>query len=143
LRNSEKCKMAEIAEKRGRGRPRKSLALLRVLGAVNVTRHAERLADDAGEAPEQPLPKMPPEIKPWVMTFQYGRDYFQLLPEIGLKGNAVDDPKVRRAAREAWQRLGAKFLAAREPDPHGRTPWVLRKWGQPPPRCTHKPTAKC
>jgi hypothetical protein len=61
----ENTKMAEIGEKRGRGRPKKPLELLKVLNAVNVTRHRERLSGEI--AP--PAPKMPPEVEPWEITF--------------------------------------------------------------------------
>jgi hypothetical protein len=53
------------------------------------------------------------------------------LAVIGLKGDAVSDPKIRKAAKVAWQQYGVAFLAAREPDPHGRVPWAVRKWGDP------------
>jgi hypothetical protein len=128
-----KSKMAEqIAEKRKRGRPRKSLDAHRITGSLNVTRHAERLAAEVGEVATPPARRRPRELAPWAITFEYGTDYFRSLAEIGLVGHAIDDPKIRKAARDAWQRLGAEFLATREHDPHRDKPWALRKWGQPP-----------
>lgn len=53
-----------------RGRPPKPL--LRVLGAVNTTRHRERLAADAGEVVAPPSPKMQREIEPWAKVLATG-----------------------------------------------------------------------
>ena len=102
--------------------------LHRILNTVNTTRHHARLTGKV--AP--PAPEPPPEVIPWRATFEYGRDYFHGLDEIGLSGHAIDDAKVRKAAREAWQRYGAEFLRTREPNPHRDKPWALRKWGEPP-----------
>ena len=57
--------MAETREKHAGGRPRKSLHLLKVLGAINVTRHRERLT---GEIAPPPKPKQSPELEAWSVT---------------------------------------------------------------------------
>jgi hypothetical protein len=99
--------MAEVWEKRKRGRPRKSRDLLTVLGTLNSTR--ER-AWHTAESKPLPKPPLNPELDIWHMTFVCGYDFFHNLPEIGLRGDARVDPTVRRAAKAAWQRLGAAFM---------------------------------
>jgi hypothetical protein len=125
-------KMAEMSEKRGRGRPRKPRELLKILGTINSTREKQRVRL-VREALLQPRPEPSPELAPWRMTFECGYDFFSDLCDIGLDGDAIDDAKVRKLAREAWKRLGAEFLRTREPENYPeRPPWAMRQWGERP-----------
>jgi hypothetical protein len=63
------------------------------------------------------------EIEKWRMTFETGDDYFDNLDgidpftRVSLPGPARDKAERRyhRAARVAWQRLGRRFMATRQP----------------------------
>jgi hypothetical protein len=66
------------------------------------------------------------ELDSWGTLFECGHDYFS---ETGFANEA----DARAAAREVWQRLGAKFLARRRADtPEWReVPWALEQFGVP------------
>ena len=72
------------------------------------------------------------EANAWDSTFDCGRDFFEDLKGIDVQTDAYGVPDVD-AAREAWHRLGRRFLATRQPDPH-RVPWALETFGEPPAR---------
>jgi hypothetical protein len=66
------------------------------------------------------------ELDSWATLFECGHDYFS---ETGFKSEA----DAREAAREVWQRLGAKFLARRsaEASEWREVPWALERFGDP------------
>ena len=68
------------------------------------------------------------EVEAWSMLFECGYDYFNELG-FGYGGDAVEP--ARRAAPEAWRRLGAAFLTSR-PENVSEVPWALQKFGEPP-----------
>ena len=63
------------------------------------------------------------------MVFSSSYDYFADLKGIGVETDAYDRPD-RAAAEEAWHRLGARFLATRDPREQ-RAPWALQQFGEP------------
>src|SRR5262249_8593692 len=63
------------------------------------------------------------ELKAWATAFTFSWDFFGDLKHYGL----ADDKAVRRAAKAAWKRLGARFMATWEPTPARKTPWALDK----------------
>ncbi len=70
----------------------------------------------------------------WSDVFECQYDFFGELPSIGVKTDQYDlpDPKV---AAEAWQRLGAAFMAEWRSRPHHpdeSEPWALTTFGEPP-----------
>ena len=68
------------------------------------------------------------ELAGWKMKFQTGYDYFGDLPDLGLS----EEKLTRAQIRDAWQRLGAAFLAGWEPNPKApRPPWALEQFGPP------------
>jgi hypothetical protein len=68
------------------------------------------------------------ECRAWEMVFECGTDYFNELRPLGLDTTA----KVRRAAKEAWQRLGGLYMRTRPPGASNReTPWALEQFGPP------------
>jgi hypothetical protein len=80
------------------------------------------------------------ELEAWRETFCSGFDFFDLLP-LGLEGDAAfaldrekpapGDVEVLVAAREAWARLGAAFLATWKPQAYLPEPWTLTAFGKP------------
>ena len=80
------------------------------------------------------------ELSRFAMVFECGADYFG---ETGLiepvhvwpMENRPAVEKVWRAAvRDAWQRVGWRFMETwdPEPPPHRQTPWALEQFGEPP-----------
>ncbi len=68
------------------------------------------------------------ELEAWEMVFASGWDFFD---DVGRLGVPMEDHRPDRAAAEdAWNRLGARFLAAKA-DPVGGTPWALAEFGEP------------
>jgi hypothetical protein len=74
------------------------------------------------------------ELKAWSCTFECGRNYFWELRDLlgGDPGDAVNSPEVRRAAEEAWHRLGSRFMAQRDGSKeYLEHPWALTEFGEP------------
>ena len=80
------------------------------------------------------------ELKRFAMVFICGADYFSEtgLPEACHVWPPEKRPAARRAWRagvkDAWQRLGARFLerwVPKGPPPHPQTPWALDEFGPP------------
>jgi hypothetical protein len=81
------------------------------------------------------------ELEGFTMVFTCGHDFFS---ETGLVEPVhVWPPEKRPAAgkvwragvRDAWQRLGRRFLQTWEPEgppPHRQVPWALEQFGEPP-----------
>jgi hypothetical protein len=65
------------------------------LSAWNFTRGAEN------------PPDVLDELKAWATAFTFSWDFFGDLKHYGL----ADDKAVRRVAKAAWKRLGARFMA--------------------------------
>jgi hypothetical protein len=61
------------------------------------------------------------ELKAWATAFTFSWDFFGDLKHYGL----ADDKAVRRAAKAAWKRLGARFMATWKLTPARKTPWAL------------------
>jgi hypothetical protein len=127
--------MAETIVKRKRGRPRKPLELHQIMGTLNVTRHGALLAGDEKPLPQ---PKLPPEVEAWSGIFRCGYDFFHELAAIGLRGDAKQDRRIRRLAKEARARLGAVYTSAWEPRPDQDKPWAFEQWGEPPKLNNHE-----
>ncbi len=68
------------------------------------------------------------ELEAWSTAFWCGHDYFGDLPEIGVPMNGRDPE--RAAAEEVWHRLGARYLATRDPR-EAYAPWALLEFGEP------------
>jgi hypothetical protein len=68
------------------------------------------------------------ELDAWQSTFDAGVTFDGDLECVGIAG----DPTLDQTA-EAWQRLGARFIAerGRETDT-GATHWALQQFGEPP-----------
>jgi hypothetical protein len=64
----------------------------------------------------------------WEALFATGGDYFREAGEIGLAVGAYGEVPIE-AAREAWQRLGARYMAENPRD--GSKPWALKTFGEP------------
>ncbi len=62
------------------------------------------------------------EAEAWEMMFECGTDYFSDLP-------FTNNDEARVAARGAWRRLGAIFLAQRPANE--KVPWALEEFGEP------------
>jgi hypothetical protein len=69
------------------------------LSAWNFTRGAEN------------PPDVLDELKAWATAFTFSWDFFGDLKHYGL----ADDKAVRRVAKAAWKRLGARFMATWKP----------------------------
>ena len=68
------------------------------------------------------------ELAAWNLTFTCGCDFFgQLADEWDFK----TPDEVAAAAPNAWQRLGARFLAEWRPSVHRDEPWALEEFGPP------------
>ncbi|WP_192177670.1 hypothetical protein [Mesorhizobium amorphae] len=67
------------------------------------------------------------EYQAWSETFTSGYDFFGDLAPFGL----VDDRDIQAAAKEAWTRLGARFLKSWQPTDIRETPWALDEFGAP------------
>ena len=65
------------------------------------------------------------EREAWTMFFLWGRDYLNDLEPLGFP----DDRAAKTEAAEVWHRLGADFLADRDPD--SEVPWALKAFGPP------------
>ena len=85
------------------------------------------------------------EMDAWRETFSSGFDFGDL-EVLGLSGEAAfglrapcpgdaerrqRDQATLTVAREAWQRLGAAFMASWEPEPYLPAPWALEAFGEP------------
>ena len=67
------------------------------------------------------------QVQAWSMLFESGHDFFDAL---GF-GHA-NEASAQAAAPEAWRRLGAEFMAARQPSAARELPWALEEFGSPP-----------
>lgn len=67
------------------------------------------------------------ELAAWSGVFECEYDFFGDLEDFGISG----DKAVREAAPEAWQRLGAEFMAGWKPTQVRETPWALEEFGEP------------
>jgi len=63
----------------------------------------------------------------WEALFASGYDFFGEAEELGLAVDAYRRPPIE-AAREAWQRLGARYIAE---NPRGGPCWAEREFGHP------------
>lgn len=63
----------------------------------------------------------------WEALFASGRDYFSEAGEIGLAMSASGTVPIE-AAREAWQRLGPRYMAE---NARGGPSWAEREFGPP------------
>ena len=68
------------------------------------------------------------ELMAWECVFDCSHDFFTELPSIGVATDPYGCPP-HEATEAAWHRLGARFLAERQPDP--RPPWALQQFGEP------------
>jgi hypothetical protein len=68
-------------------------------------------------------------LEAWTMTFSYGRDYLCDLVQFGIE----NEQEAQEAARDAWHRLGSRFMATWEPSPDDarQEPWALETFGEP------------
>jgi hypothetical protein len=108
---------------------KKSIAEHLLTGTYRHDRHnARRLREEAAakHLAENP-PEVLEELKAWAMAFTSSWDFFGDLVPYGL----ADDKAVRRAARAAWKRLGARFMASWKPTPVRAQPWALERFGKP------------
>jgi hypothetical protein len=81
------------------------------------------------------------ELESFRMVFTCGHDFFS---ETGLVEPVHAWPPEERPAvekvwragvKDAWHRLGRRFLETWEPEgppPHRQTPWALEQFGEPP-----------
>ena len=65
------------------------------------------------------------DLAAWEVLFESGHDFFG---KLGFR----DDAEARKAARWAWRRLGAAFLASHAEDPLKGGTWALETFGEPP-----------
>jgi hypothetical protein len=68
------------------------------------------------------------EYEAWAIMFMSGFDYLNDLDVFGFKSK---DEK-REAAREAWQRFGARFMEHFVPYDWRPLPWAHEEFGEPP-----------
>jgi hypothetical protein len=75
------------------------------------------------------------ELEAWSMTFQSGYDFFSQLKPYGFSRShpGHDTDNVRKAAREAWHRLGEQYMKTWVPGELGgrELPWAYKKFGAP------------
>lgn len=71
--------------------------------------------------------RRPDELRAWSGFFKFGHDYFSDLTALDLHSEA----DARKAAPEAWQRLGAAFLETWQPTSARQEPWALVEFGPP------------
>lgn len=64
----------------------------------------------------------------WSEFFRSGTDFFGDLHALGIH----DHKAAIKAARKAWRRYGARFMASWEPDVNVQVPWALEALGPPP-----------
>ena len=69
------------------------------------------------------------EVAIWESVFDSGRDFFDDLKDLGVPLDQYGRPEPA-AAEQAWQRLGARYLATRTPNSR-REPWALIQFGEP------------
>ena len=70
------------------------------------------------------------ELDAWSMFFRSGHDFFNDLPDIGVEtfGNSGPNEDV---VKEAWTRLGKRYLAEYLEDPGQYGHYAVRKFGEP------------
>lgn len=71
------------------------------------------------------------EIAAWAETFETGFDFFGDLEPFGFPAGSDSIRSIWKAAPEAWQRLGAVFLASWQPTAARSTPWAQEQFGEP------------
>jgi hypothetical protein len=62
------------------------------------------------------------ELYAWSMYFKCGIDFFSDLDDIGAEPSE---------AKEAWRKLGAKYLETFKPSETCRVPYALKRFGPP------------
>ncbi len=68
------------------------------------------------------------ELSAWQDVFQTGYDFFD---DVGFS-HRESDPAFQVAAREAWKRLGARYLEIRSESEADCSPWALQEFGTLP-----------
>lgn len=71
------------------------------------------------------------ELEAWDMSFKCGWNYLDFLRPLDLEGDPRTDSNVRDACRAAWQRLGAQYMAAWQPEEGQALPWAMLEFGAP------------
>ena len=69
------------------------------------------------------------EMHAWEMVFKCGWDFFREAEKLTRSRGALGQWTDRPEAREAWDRIGADFLAAYGDE---RARWALETFGRPP-----------
>ncbi len=67
------------------------------------------------------------DMRAWRIVFASGFDYLHDLRPYGLRTT----DQARLAAREAWARFGADFMAQRREAIGVEQPWALKQFGDP------------
>lgn len=70
------------------------------------------------------------EKEAWAMFFQSGFDFFHDLPDIGVETNQHGVP-AEEVAREAWGRLGRRYLDEFQGEPGQHGHYGVRVFGEP------------
>jgi hypothetical protein len=72
-------------------------------------------------------------LEAWRMPFECGRDFFGDLRPLGIKARSILEAgeDVMAAAREAWEQLGATFMAEWQPNLVREKPWAFEQFGEP------------
>ena len=79
-------------------------------------------------------------LEAWAATFEFGHDFFGDLNPLGIEErpltrSAQESAEARAAfkakAREAWEQLGAAFMASWQPTTAHELPWAFEQFGKP------------
>jgi len=129
-------------------RPRKPIALHLIQNTYRRDRHGPLPATPYQTPLTQAEPELSPaeaalraEVERWRGVFDSGYDFFSELAPLGIvdptsvwppEGRPAAERAFLAAARAAWERLGAAFLAQWTPDEHDdddEMPWALETFG--------------
>jgi hypothetical protein len=64
----------------------------------------------------------------WETMFEHGYDFFN---DAGIS-HQESTPEAQAAIKDAWRRLGHRFLAERDPNAHNGPAWAVETLGEPP-----------
>jgi len=72
-------------------------------------------------------------LEAWRGPFECGCDFFGDLEPLGIEARSILEASedVMAVAREAWEHLGAAFMAEWEPSQVREKPWALEQFGEP------------
>jgi hypothetical protein len=72
-------------------------------------------------------------LEAWSATFEFGHDFFGDLQPLTLSNEESAQARAafKAKAYEAWERLGAAFMAAWQSNDVREKPWAFEQFGEP------------